>query len=383
MLLFFFTQIIFSQTLTQDLKFRYFGYLLGETRYDTIQLNIEAGVALMMVEWDKAQLTIEIPSKGIVFKLTKELGLSLFTFSNPATVKITNIKSKISYNFFSSPFIASDFLGASMYISNIASNEITIQRTNKDLYFCPFGIYDLTTSLSQSGFGAYEYRYYQNGNVEPTKTTDFLSKTFSNIIHSSIFQNILNGKLDGKMTLKVRSKYTPTIPTHITLNFESVAGNINNFNSNVAYGGIGEEATEFNLDEIPNQQFIVVQNNLKKNDKYKLFVRHLNNEYEYLKPKQFYWLKNKNRFQIELLMRSSHCSEYVLVKTITSTQLTSSDGNAQIYQIGDNDIPECCVHPDNKAKSILIAVFVIITVALVAALIAVTVIFMKKLKQIN
>ena len=96
MLLFFFTQIIFSQTLTQDLNFGYFEYLLGETRYDTIQLNIEAGVALMMVEWDTAQLTIEIPSKGIVFKLTKELGLSLFTFSNPATVKITNIKSFIA-----------------------------------------------------------------------------------------------------------------------------------------------------------------------------------------------------------------------------------------------------------------------------------------------
>ena len=124
-LIFSFNQIAYSKTYERNFKFMEFGYFPSFEGYDDVHLTIDAGVALMMVEWPDATLTINIPSAGVNdLKINKQARVSLFTFANSGNINI-DFKSKLSLFYFPSPYL-STLKGASIFATNMKSSELNL-----------------------------------------------------------------------------------------------------------------------------------------------------------------------------------------------------------------------------------------------------------------
>lgn len=131
MLLFFVIHIL-STRYNQNVHFKESGYVSGINGYDEIFLEIEAGESLMMVEWEDAVLTINIPDAEMLnVQFTKDFGYSLFTFKNDATI-LMNFKKPVSYYYFYCPVHQNS--KPIQYISNVNVATLKVGTTNQDVY---------------------------------------------------------------------------------------------------------------------------------------------------------------------------------------------------------------------------------------------------------
>ena len=108
--------------------------------YHEASITLQAGTALMMVEWDNAIMNIIIGSQRKI-TITKDLGYSLFTFKDGAIVNL-EFPGKCSYYGFSAPK-SSSIAGAIIHSSNLQKEEITVEKNNRNIYMNSVGVYKL------------------------------------------------------------------------------------------------------------------------------------------------------------------------------------------------------------------------------------------------
>lgn len=361
MLLLFIIQVL-SKRYNQVINFKESGFVSDISGYDEIFIEIEGGESLMMVEWEDAVLTIDIPNEDMFnVQFTKNFGYSLFTFKDSATVLI-NFKKPVSYFYFYCPVHQSN--KPIQYVSNVNRANLNIGTFSSDVYVQALGPYTLSSSLTKSGKGDYVLYYGDN-----KQTTSVTNVYISDLVSISCFHNSASATIKGQITMISQATFKPTVQTSIILEYEN-AYDRNIVKGNMAYGGYNDDNTiTTTFEKVYQKQYLLISNDMNK-ESYYVYVRNVDGDYVQIRSGEKYEESQDTPFEREVFISTENCYSYTYIETIKSSRLViKPDGSYKYISIDKWKVPEYC------DKFVRIGVFNMVIIIFVVILVVVIVIF--------
>lgn len=241
-----------SDPYSQDYKAEGFNTL--SSTQSPARITLTKGLALMMVSWPDAELTINIPNVLVnPVKLTSKDGYSLFTFANSSVVEM-KFSTEVSYFVIECPQFNS-YGGAIQFCSNLKQNQYSISKARYDLYYSVFGPYTMKGSISLSLLGSATLHFWVDSSTELT-TSDLSPLKLPTIRFTSalIRSKVMDSISYDSLVIQCTQNINPTVPTNVALEWSSVTANQNNFLNNMAYGGIDSNIKQTLISDIPTEE---------------------------------------------------------------------------------------------------------------------------------
>lgn len=212
------------------------------------------------------------------------------------------------------------------------------------------------------------------------------SVNLSDINYVTIFQSRY-GSLSGTFELNNLLSYSPTIPTCISLTFNSINSQINYYDGNKAYGGSYLNNTNIykNLLEFNQSEYVFISHNFSPDD-YNLFVNNSKSEVIEIMQGELYSEMHNFQFSVDILVISSKCENYSFVETVNSSFIEiTNNGYLQTYQITNDMISDECRIPLSKRKDIekvgIILSIVMASLVVAAVIISVIVLLVVRVRR--
>lgn len=342
--------------------------------YHEASITLQAGTALMMVEWDNAIMNIIIGSQRKI-TITKDLGYSLFTFKDGAIVNL-EFPGKCSYYGFSAPK-SSSIAGAIIHASNLQKEEITVEKNNRNIYLNSVGVYKLSTdlntecSLFQSSILSYK------SNDVWLETSDYDSLNLDSVEDTATFY--MGGCItQGKLNIESKEGLTPTVPTMINIEFKKTDDKTN-FAENMAYGGYGNTEISEKIEDLAYYKYVFIENCISNSKDNHLYFRGYDGVEKEVKSGELFFEAAKAHFTVDVSISSKKCNKMRFGMYSSGDIKVSYDHHPIREYIYDDLLPsDCFVKPPKVGKGIITLIVVLVIVVVVVVIVVVVIVVIKK-----